>query len=71
MREIQQCWMTGQAAGIGAAMIAGEGVAAAEVDVDALRAELRRQDAYLHDADDGGEALDAAASRSAAADRER
>jgi hypothetical protein len=63
MREIPQCWMTGQAAGIGAAMIAQEGIAAPEVDVDALRVELRRQGAYLHDAGEAGEALPAAASR--------
>jgi hypothetical protein len=66
MREIPQCWMTGQAAGVGAAMIAQEGVAAAAVDIDALRAELRVQGAYLHDA---GDALPVASSRRAGAGR--
>lgn len=51
MREIPQCWMTGQAAGVAAAMVARDGAPAAEVDVAALRAELRLQGAYLHDAD--------------------
>jgi hypothetical protein len=62
MREIPQCWMTGQAAGVGAAMIARDGVSAAEVDVGALRTELRQQGAYLHDAED---ALPATAARRA------
>jgi hypothetical protein len=66
MREIPQCWMTGQAAGVGAAMIARNGVPAAEVDVDALRAELRYQGAYLHEA---GDAVSTAAPRSAGAGR--
>jgi hypothetical protein len=66
MREIPQCWMTGQAAGIGAALIAREDVAAAQVDVDALRAELRVQGAYLQDAD---AALPAPAARQASAGR--
>lgn len=66
MREIPQCWMTGQAAGIGAAMIARGGVPAAEVNIDALRAELRLQGAYLHDA---GDAVPAATARRAGAGR--
>jgi FAD-dependent oxidoreductase family protein len=49
MREIPQCWMTGQAAGVGAAMVARDAIPAADVDIDALRAELRLQGAYLHD----------------------
>jgi hypothetical protein len=64
MREIPQCWMTGQAAGIGAAMIARTGVPAAEVDVRELRAELRLQGAYLHDA--GGAQSSATARRAGA-----
>jgi hypothetical protein len=56
--------MTGQAAGIGAAMIARTGVPAAEVDVRELRAELRLQGAYLHDA--GGAQSSATARRAGA-----
>jgi hypothetical protein len=47
-------------------MIARDGLPAAEVDIDALRAELRLQGAYLHDAVD---AVPAAASRRASAGR--
>lgn len=48
MREIPQCWMTGQAAGVAAALVArGDGSAGA-LDVAEIRAELRRQGAYLH-----------------------
>jgi hypothetical protein len=54
MREIPQCWLTGQAAGAAAALIARTGVAANAVDVPALQAELRRQGAYLQDADSTG-----------------
>jgi FAD-dependent oxidoreductase family protein len=50
MREIPQCWMTGQAAGAAAALAAGTGVAPRAVDVAELRHELRRQGVFLHDA---------------------
>ena len=49
MREIPQCWMTGQAAGAAAAAAARDGLAVADVDVAALRSELRRQGVYLQD----------------------
>jgi hypothetical protein len=49
MREIPQCWMTGQAAGAAAALAAGAGIAPRAVDVAELRAELRAQDVFLHD----------------------
>ncbi|HTP19127.1 MAG TPA: FAD-dependent oxidoreductase [Solirubrobacteraceae bacterium] len=47
MREIPQCWMTGQAVGAAAAQAATAGIATGDVDVAALRRELRRQGAYL------------------------
>ena len=50
MREIPQCWMTGQAAGAAAALAAGTGVAPRAVDVAELRHELLAQGVFLHDA---------------------
>lgn len=47
MREIPQCWLTGQAAGVAAAVAVSSGVAVADVAVSALQAELRRQGVYL------------------------
>jgi hypothetical protein len=47
MREIPQCWLTGQAAGVAAALACSAGVGAADVDVVALRAELSGQGVYL------------------------
>jgi hypothetical protein len=49
MREIPQCWMTGHAAGVGAAVAANRGVQPREVDVDEVRAILRAQGAHLGD----------------------
>ncbi len=47
MREIPQCWLTGQAAGAAAAIAAATGAPAAAVDVRELRRELAAQGAYL------------------------
>jgi glycine/D-amino acid oxidase-like deaminating enzyme len=47
MREIPQCWITGQAAGVGAALAANSGVAPRAIDIDALQAALVAQGAYL------------------------
>jgi hypothetical protein len=52
MREIPQCWLTGQAAGVAAALASaatagGALTPVADVDIDRLQAELRRQGAYL------------------------
>jgi hypothetical protein len=47
MREIPQCWLTGQAAGVAAALAVAAAVPVAEVDISALQAELRRQAVYL------------------------
>ncbi len=47
MREIPQCWITGQAAGVGAALAVQSGVEPRAVDVGALQAMLVKQGAYL------------------------
>lgn len=47
MREIPQCWMTGQAAGVAAALAAAKGVAPRAVPVAEIRQALRRQGAHL------------------------
>jgi FAD dependent oxidoreductase len=47
MREIPQCWITGQAAGVGAALAANRGIEPRAVSVKALQAELGRQGAFL------------------------
>jgi hypothetical protein len=49
MREIPQCWMTGQAAGTAAGLAASTGLAPRALDVGELREELRRQGAFLHE----------------------
>jgi 2-polyprenyl-6-methoxyphenol hydroxylase-like FAD-dependent oxidoreductase len=47
MREIPQCWITGQAAGLGAALAANRGIEPRAVDLDELQAALAAQGAYL------------------------
>lgn len=47
MREIPQCWITGQAAGVGAALAANRGIEPRAVNVDELQTALARQGAYL------------------------
>ncbi len=47
MREIPQCWVTGQAAGVAAALAVAQGVQARHVDIEVLQAELLRQGAYV------------------------
>ena len=47
MREIPQCWLTGHAAGAGAAVAANRGVQPREVDVAEVRELLRQQGAHL------------------------
>ena len=49
MREIPQCWMTGQAAGTAAGLAAGTGLAPRALDVKEIREELRRQGTFLHE----------------------
>jgi 2-polyprenyl-6-methoxyphenol hydroxylase-like FAD-dependent oxidoreductase len=47
MREIPQCWITGQAAGVGAALAANRGIEPRNVDIDELQAALGRQGVFL------------------------
>jgi FAD dependent oxidoreductase len=47
LREIPQCWLTGQAAGIAAALAAGAGARPRDLAVSAIQRELLRQGAYL------------------------
>lgn len=49
MREIPQCWLTGHAAGVGAALAADAGIQPRAVKVDAIRKVLREQGAHLSD----------------------
>jgi FAD dependent oxidoreductase len=49
MREIPQCWMTGQAAGTAAGLAAHTGLAPRALDVEEVRQELRHQGAFLHE----------------------
>jgi FAD dependent oxidoreductase len=57
MREIPQCWLTGQAAGVAAAHAVTSGVAASDADIAAVRRELRRQGVYLQAGDDSTGAI--------------
>jgi len=50
LREIPQCWMTGQAAGVAAALAAGEGIAPRAVPIGRLQEALRRQGALVRSA---------------------
>jgi hypothetical protein len=47
MREIPQCWLTGQAAGVAAALAANRGIEPRAVDIAELQAALIRQGAFL------------------------
>lgn len=47
MREIPQCWITGQAAGVGAALAAHHGIEPRAVNVAELQATLGKQGVYL------------------------
>ncbi len=54
MREIPQCWITGQAAGTAAALAVQQGVQPRAVDVAALQAALLKQGVYLRQAAGAG-----------------
>ena len=47
MREIPQCWITGQAAGVAAALAVAQGVEPRAVDMVQLQSRLQKQGAYL------------------------
>jgi hypothetical protein len=47
LREIPQCWLTGQAAGVAAALAAARNTAPRHVAVGSIQRELLRQGAYL------------------------
>jgi hypothetical protein len=47
MREIPQCWITGQAAGLGAALAANRGIEPRAVNLDELQSALAGQGAFL------------------------
>jgi hypothetical protein len=49
MREIPQCWLTGQAAGVAAALAVQAGVEPRAVDVRAVQRALLRQGAWLNE----------------------
>ena len=49
MREIPQCWLTGHAAGVGAALAADAGIEPRDVPVADIRRTLREQGAHLSD----------------------
>ena len=47
LREIPQCWMTGHAAGVAAALSANSGVQPKDLDPKRVQGELLRQGTYL------------------------
>ena len=47
LREVPECWVMGQGAGVGAALAVGHGVAARAAPVAEMQAELRRQGAVV------------------------
>ena len=51
MREIPQCWLTGQAAGVAAGVAVSAGVEPRAVEVPVVQDKLEAQGAYLRRAD--------------------
>ncbi len=47
LREIPQCWLTGQAAGVAGALAAGAGLRPRDLEPRRIQRELKRQGAYL------------------------
>jgi hypothetical protein len=47
LREVPQCWLTGQAAGVAGALAANAGKQPRELDVGLVQRELLKQGAYL------------------------
>ena len=60
MRQIPQCWITGQAAAAAAALAVQQGVAPRDVDVAALQSALLAQGVYLRSAGAAAEMAQAA-----------
>ena len=54
LREIPQCWLTGHAAGVAAALAVNSGTRPRDVDVRAIQRELLRQGVYLSPAVEAG-----------------
>ena len=52
LREIPQCWLTGHAAGVAAALAVADGVRVRDVDIRKLRARLESQGAWLSPIDE-------------------
>ncbi|HJU15943.1 MAG TPA: FAD-dependent oxidoreductase, partial [Stellaceae bacterium] len=52
LREIPQCWLTGQAAGAAAALAVSESCAPRAVPIASLQMLLRRQGAFLRSVDE-------------------
>jgi hypothetical protein len=47
MREIPQCWMTGHAAGVAAALSANSGTVPRDLNVSEIQSALVKQGAYV------------------------
>jgi hypothetical protein len=56
MREIPQCWVTGQAAGVAAAVAVSQGVQPRDVDVARVQRLLRAQGVFLRTPDEAEQA---------------
>ena len=61
LREVPQCWLTGQAAGTAAALAANEGALPSNLDVRIVQKELLKQGSYLSPAVENGLAMPDAA----------
>lgn len=48
MREVPQCWLMGQAAGVAAAVAANAGVRVCDVGIHDVRTPLSQQGVYVH-----------------------
>ena len=54
LREVPECWVMGEAAGLAAAMAVRDGIQPRDVVVAALQASLEKQGAIVHRRPDGG-----------------
>ena len=61
LREVPQCWLSGQAAGTAAAIAANKGVLPSKIDVRLVQRELLKQGAYLSPSIENGLAMPDAA----------